>query len=71
MSKYQIYHTERNWAAGLPYGPAQSLNTREEGPQGGYDTRDEAIAEMNKMQAEAVSANQTEYANALHVEELS
>lgn len=66
--KYNIFHTERTGAAGLPYGPALATNTRREGGAEAYDTREEAEAVMREMQSAARAHGQSEYADALHVE---
>lgn len=66
--KYNIYHTEKSSAAGLPYGPATATNTRCEGGLDPYDTRAEAESVLREMQATARAHGQCEYADALHVE---
>lgn len=68
MSKFQIFHTERNPAAGLPYGPAQSIETRREGGVDAYETRHEAESVMREMQAQALENGYDDYAGALHIE---
>ena len=62
---YHIYHTERASAAGLPYGPALSTQTRRCSLDP-YPSREEAEADMREMQARANGHD--EYADALHVE---
>lgn len=68
MSKFQIFHTERNASAGLPYDPAQSMDTRIEGAPDGYETKQEAESVMREMQSQARANGYDEYADALHVE---
>ena len=65
---YNIYHTERAAAAGLPYGPALKTQTRREGGPEPYPSREEAEAAMREMQAQARANGHDEYADALHVE---
>ena len=68
MSKYNIFHTERNRTAGLRFGHPGMNDTRREGGIDGFETRSEAEAAMREMQDEARRNGRPEYAEALHVE---
>lgn len=68
MTKFNIFHTERNTSAGLPYGHPGMNDTRAEGPVDGFATKADAAQYMGEMQAQARADGHPEYADALHIQ---